>query len=605
MSKHILGLDLLKYNFKSIFIYELFYKLFVLLLILPASIGLLNFSLKLAGISYLSYDNIEEFIKNPTTVLVFSLYLIVFSIMFLQEITGLISCFHASYYEIKITSRDILRHGVDSIKRVFKGFNVVLIIGALLLFPILIITQIFSVLYLIKIPDTIANYVDAHQFIVTMIIVSTIITSCFMIRFTYLFYYFTVDTCDMKKKHLKSSLLLMKGSYFSTLIGLLLWNIIIVAIGSIFSIIIIFLIFYCARFIGVDTVNIITIGAYRWSLVLLACIHLLLTIPISFSYISSCYYKSKENKGEIINYYKAPSKIFKNYKTTRMTFVSVILCLSIINLYLIIDNSKALQPNVELFHQTSITAHRGDSVNAPENTLAAIEEAINHFADWVEIDVQQTKDGEIIVMHDSNLKRTSGINRNIWKVNYEEIKELDVGTWFSPEFSDQRIPTLDEAIKLAKGRVKLNIELKPTGHEIDFEKKVIEIIKENNFEDDCVVTSLKYSSLVKIKKIEPKIKTIYVTTVAYGEIANLDSADGFSVEHSFVTKKLVYNIKNKGKDLFVWTVNNEKDLEKMLNIGVDNIITDNPLKAKEMLYSKYAPDKLVEILGNSFIEQGE
>ena len=161
-------------------------------------------------------------------------------------------------------------------------------------------------------------------------------------------------------------------------------------------------------------------------------------------------------------------------------------------------------------------------------------------------------------------------------MTYEEISKLDAGSFFSEKFKGEKMPLLEEALEFAKNNnVKLNIELKPTGKEIDFEKDVVELIKKYDFIDRCVVTSQVYSAVENVKKIDSNIKTLYVMSIAIGDITNLEYADNFSVEATNVNEELVNLVHNQGKKLFVWTINTEENINKMIDLNVDNIITDD------------------------------
>ena len=130
-----------------------------------------------------------------------------------------------------------------------------------------------------------------------------------------------------------------------------------------------------------------------------------------------------------------------------------------------------------LFQNPTVMAHRGLSADAPENTLYAFSDAILVGADFIELDVQQTRDGVLVVMHDSNLKRTTGVNKDIWDVDYADIQNLDAGSWFDPAYANARIPTLEETLQFVDKRAKLNIEIKPTKHGSDtLEQDVAELI---------------------------------------------------------------------------------------------------------------------------------
>ncbi|MEG0377784.1 MAG: glycerophosphodiester phosphodiesterase family protein, partial [Eubacterium sp.] len=147
-------------------------------------------------------------------------------------------------------------------------------------------------------------------------------------------------------------------------------------------------------------------------------------------------------------------------------------------------------------------------------------------------------------------------------------------SFFSPEFSDQRLMTLDEAIEICKDKVNMNIELKPTSHDTDFAKQAVETIHRQNFEDNCFLASLSYPTIEEVKKVDSSIRTAYISAVAYGDIEKL-SADVFSIEATFVNQKLVDRIHDAGKEVHVWTVDQEETMDSMIKLNVDNIITDN------------------------------
>ena len=221
--------------------------------------------------------------------------------------------------------------------------------------------------------------------------------------------------------------------------------------------------------------------------------------------------------------------------------------------------------------------------------MLAFENAVDSMADYIELDVHETRDGEIVVIHDSNLRRTTDLTANIWEVSYEEIKDVDAGSYFGDEeeFSECTIPTLREVMEYAGGKIKLNIEIKLSDKEPHLVQKVAELIDEYGYQEDCYVTSMSYDALKQIKSIDERIKTGYVLTIAYGNFYNLDYCDAFSINSAYVNKKMVDAIHNRGKKIFVWTVNSSSKAKEMTEIGVDAIITDNPVMTREIVYSKY------------------
>ncbi len=239
----------------------------------------------------------------------------------------------------------------------------------------------------------------------------------------------------------------------------------------------------------------------------------------------------------------------------------------------------------DLEDRVKITAHRGSSMVAPENSLSAIRQAIEDGADYAEIDVQETADGEVVVLHDKDLLRIAGLRKNIWEAEYGEIKALDAGSWFSPEFKDERIPLLREAMDLARDRIKLNIELKLNGHEKRLAERVVEIIGEEDFTAQCIVTSLDLAILEKVHDLNPEIRRGFIVFEALGRVTKLE-VDILSVSARNASFDLINEAHRTGKEVHVWTVNKTSDMARFIDLGADNLITDLPARAVELLESR-------------------
>jgi len=238
---------------------------------------------------------------------------------------------------------------------------------------------------------------------------------------------------------------------------------------------------------------------------------------------------------------------------------------------------------LNLKDQVQTTAHRGSSRRAPENTISAVRKAIEDGADFAEIDVQETADGVIVLLHDEDLKRVAGVNKKIWQTTYAGLKDLDAGSWFSPEFEGERIPTLDQVIEVARDRIKLNIELKFSGHERSLVERVVEIVRDEAFESQCIISSLNYTGLLKARGLNERLRLGYIIVKAFGDISRLD-VDFLSVKSDLVTRDLIESARKRNKEVHVWTVNDSRKMSSLIDLGVNNIITD-------------APDVLVAVLG--------
>lgn len=233
-----------------------------------------------------------------------------------------------------------------------------------------------------------------------------------------------------------------------------------------------------------------------------------------------------------------------------------------------------------------ITAHRGDSGNAPENTLPAVKKAMESAADYIEIDVQETIDGVVVLMHDSTLARTTGAKNSVSSLRFEQLQRLDAGKWFGQEFEGTPVPTLEEVLELCKGKCRLNIEIKGNKKTPDLEQHVVELIHKYDFTRQCVVTSVYKSSLIKIKKFDPKIMTGYILSSAYGRYYLDKDIDFLSMRSTLVTERVVRLAHTYGKEVYVWTVNKKQEAIWLSQLGVDNIITDRPTYIRNVVYEQ-------------------
>jgi glycerophosphoryl diester phosphodiesterase len=238
--------------------------------------------------------------------------------------------------------------------------------------------------------------------------------------------------------------------------------------------------------------------------------------------------------------------------------------------------------SIPLEDQVAVTAHRGSSKAAPENTLASIRQAIKEGADWVEIDVQETANGKVVVFHDSDFMKLAGVNTKVWDVTMPELKNIDVGSRFTPEFAGERVPTLAEVLDVCKGKVGVNIELKYYGHDQQLEKRVAEIVEKHEMVSEIVIMSLKLDAIKKMKALRPTWTVGLLMSVSAGDLANAD-VDFLAVNAGFVNRDFVRAAHSGGKEVYVWTVNDAATMSTMISRGVDNLITDKPALARAVI----------------------
>lgn len=232
-----------------------------------------------------------------------------------------------------------------------------------------------------------------------------------------------------------------------------------------------------------------------------------------------------------------------------------------------------------------VIAHRGASRVAPENTLAALKKAIEYGADYAECDVYQTKDGEIVLFHDDEMERTTGKEGMIWDYTLAELKGLEAGSWFKEAFRGEPIPTLREAIQLVKGKIKLDIEIKVSGRDPEIAEKVVDVIRSENLGKACMVTSFEKSAIEKVKEIAPELITGFIFDEEHPPDIFEGNWEYVCSSRNIVDEAFMQKARQRGKKVFVWTVNYPMEMKRLIDLGVDGIITDVPDVLKNVLNS--------------------
>ncbi len=225
-------------------------------------------------------------------------------------------------------------------------------------------------------------------------------------------------------------------------------------------------------------------------------------------------------------------------------------------------------------------AHRGASALAPENTMAAFERAVGLGADGIELDLHLSRDGELVVIHDDTLDRTTDGNGPVHEKYLGELKRLDAGGWFGEDFAGQRIPTLMEVLDRFAGKVPLALEVKGGSSFFPgIEEKVVSALRWHSAVGQAAVASFDHHALLRLKELEPTLRTaalIVGRPVSIAALAGAARADAMALESSLVTKTEVEACHAAGLQLVVWVVNDPAQMRHFIGLGVDGIITDRP-----------------------------
>jgi len=256
--------------------------------------------------------------------------------------------------------------------------------------------------------------------------------------------------------------------------------------------------------------------------------------------------------------------------------------LSAAALALIILGGYAVSRSVDEKADVEIIAHRGASGAAPENTMASFQRAIDDKADWIELDVQENADDTIVVAHDSDFMKVARSDLKVWEATNESLRDLDIGGWYAPEYSNQRVPTLRQALELAKDKLGVVIELKYYGHDRNLESRVVDIVEQTGMESDTMVMSLKIDGLRKVAALRPAWTRGLLNTASIGDLTRLE-LDFLALNTRAASTAMINRAHKQKMKVYVWTINDPVQMSVMMSRGVDGIITDEPTLARQVM----------------------
>ncbi len=251
-----------------------------------------------------------------------------------------------------------------------------------------------------------------------------------------------------------------------------------------------------------------------------------------------------------------------------------------------------------------VMSHRGFNDVAPENTMAAFKKALQVGADMIELDVHLSKDGELIVMHDPTVDRTTNGTGSIIDKTLAEIKQLDASNKFSGIFKGEKIPTLDEVLQFAKDKISVNVEIKKEAIEEEpapgkgVEEKVVRLLEKYGMVEHSLICSFSGLALTRVKQFNPRIPTSYLIVTepiltTHTKLAGKLKADAIHEYRAFISKREIENAHKFDIHENAWTVDNPHKMSELIDKGVDGLITDRPDLALKVLEEKFPYKKKI------------
>ncbi len=587
---------ILSVNLKEILLFEIIYRLVAGVMFFSLVTREITLAIKYSGYSYLTAKNIGFFLMKPFTIFMLLLIVIEGIILLVIESASLLAAFQAGERCEKLPSYRIFIRGVKKCRFYLKKKNFYVI--GMNFFLVL-------VFHYGLISKGIAHIKPASDLVKTIgqstVGSGLLVFLAVLVIFLFLPGLYTIHFGILNKKSekeaWKESWRLVSRHTISAVLHMLFLNLILYLI---FRFVLILLTVVSAliiyNFVSKSITLALFLTTYNWLEVGCLLAASILNSVSNWALLTGLYYTMRDKEKMAPELLVSEEEEQWSSRKTRRTWkiLEVVwFAFFCVFLYDVVENGIRFAR--EALVETEITAHRGSSVEAPENTLEAIELAIEQMANYVEIDVQESLDGEIILLHDKSFKRTCGINKNPWSMTLEEIKNLNAANYMS-EYEYAAVPTLREVLESCKDKVSLNIELKNNGHDEGLPDKVVALVKEYDMENQCVFTSTSITFLKRVKEIDEELKTGYILSTVYGEFYTNNVVDFFSVNSALLDEKNIALSHENGKEIHAWTVNSRTEMERLKHLGVDNIITDYPVLTREILYREEDTENFIEFL---------
>ena len=577
--------------FPRILKFQILTHLLFIFIILPSYFYIRTFIVSLNKLSVIDNTELLRFVFSPLGIILLIISLMVIFFYFLVELSGLI-LLTSSYQKERLEPSfiTILKESIKLIPKFLNKSIIVISFYFLLLIPITSSVLGFNLFKKFNIPNFIFREIIKNPIYLIIYILIVIIFYYLFIKAIFTFHYILIKK-EKSSTAIKKSFNLINDNFkdfFDTFILRILKYLVIFLI-----------IFFLSIFIINFTKN-ISKELFTYSIIFLLVIKniilttiILIFIPLEIKFLTDKFYEYTKIKKRLVvkekNKYNIIDKIFSFKKTLIFTFISMLILLNVLFIFVpnFFNNS---------FKTKLIIGHRGGE--GVENSLGAIKNSIDKRIDYVEIDIQRTKDNYYIVNHDKTFKRVAGINKSASDMTLKEIKKISLR-------GEEKIPEINEVLKLSKNKINLFIELKGKTADKKMVDDIVKLVKKEKMEKQVVFISMRYSVIDYIKTRYKEFKTGFIYFLFLGDMSKI-KADYMLFSEDFVTQNHIEQIHRHNKKAIVWTVNSPDSMKKYLDSAVDGIITDRVndiLKLKEKLDIRSDKDLVYDLLENSILDK--
>jgi glycerophosphoryl diester phosphodiesterase len=574
-----------KASYKKYLSFALLYMFFTSFLFFPVISFMFNRMLKIIGTGSLLNADVYKIGMSSTGLLFMLLISFLAVVILFVEFGSLIIIAQQKYFDKNILVSDAFVTTVRKLPKLL-GFGLFqLILLSLLIIPFIDFST-FRILVDVNIPIFLTNqYYQSTYFSLFLYLAVFLLAIYLFIRWLFILHYIFIEEKSIYEA-MKCSWKMTKFNKRKIIFNLCMLNLL-------FFIILFLFVTLLSYIPSIDDKTILgdIIGDYLITFSsFMTIMFSLLLMPINIIIITRLFYQFKKNQGEIVNDNLAlygNNKLFTyenrviHFFTKRRSTIYPVIIIVVTGMLLINDT---LNNNiVYLKWNVQVAAHRGDPQNAPENSLSGIRSAIEKRVDAVEIDVMLTKDGVVILNHDATLQRVAGIATKVNEMTYEEVSKVDLVYRFPDKFIGEKIPTLDEVLEeIKEENIILIIDLKPADSSGELANSVVDLIEKHEIESRTYVQAFDNNSLQEVRNRNSEIKIGQILYVSAGSLADLD-VDFYTIRQTMLSERFIKNARKQNREVWVWTVNIERNMREVLKYDIDGIITNYPEKVQSML----------------------
>ncbi|MBC7960580.1 MAG: glycerophosphoryl diester phosphodiesterase membrane domain-containing protein, partial [Vallitaleaceae bacterium] len=554
------GMEDFRKIYKQLLSFQFFYFLITSLVFVPMIAAIFNRTLKSMGAYSLLNQDIYKLGFNYRGIIGIVLIAIVSVIIIFIQFGICVVLSQKQYFNTEVSLVDALVTTVKRIPKIF-GLGILQIMFFLLfLIPVVDSPLATSLLQSINIPIWVTSKILASDWFILVYAIGLLISGYMVLRWIFTLHYIIIEN-KPSRKAIRSSQKLTKHNEIRIVLALILFNIVLIGVGLGFIALINRIPILLRSHINSDLlVNyFIALSGY-----LTFGMTLLLT-PINILWLTRLFYRFGRVQGDEVSDHLKLShiSILNRFEQKLIRFFGArkYLIMLLLTVYFTITFILSYSATEDILRwNVQIASHRGDGFSAPENSMSSIQSALAKGVDAIEIDIQMTKDGILVLNHDLTLKRIARVDYKVSELTYEELQKIDIGDYYAVYYKDEFIPTLDSVLDAAKGKAQLIIEIKSYSYNQELVEKLVQSLQEHDMVEQCMVQSFSYQALKAVRKLDSAIRIGQIIYVAAGNLNKLD-VDFYTIKQVILSDTFVANAHRQGRQVWVWTVNNEINIK--------------------------------------------